>query len=420
MSVEDLSNKIKQRIAPLRFTSARFQYALVKEEMWKVFAMRVVFDRTYEVGKIETYIREPNFVLENYWLSLDDFFKFLDYLKNVDVTHVSPANSTQNINDRWIFNLSTYELYLPGNFPGGDLHFHSSQIGKRNGMDRASYYVEYALQGIVQSRTYYEISLTHNEPPFHDIMEAVNHYWKTEYEYSTIGNRISFFMPLLDGSIRSCELEGDSIAIKLDLDPVSSRYRDLSLAVIAKGKFDSYRKKHMFDSDIVKIKLGFRPLSYTVTLNKASMRLDEFSYYAEQQYGFDPLKESSSKSRTHIVWVDAGYRKDEGGHIAWYNETTNQKFRGVSDCGDSFRCEYAAVIHALNNLAEFLGGDEIEIRADNETVVSQLNLEYAFNKEDLRLLAEEIWKIVKNKFNGKVKFFWVPRGKNKAGKILGS
>jgi ribonuclease HI len=421
LSVEQLTTKLRQKISTLSFKSAKFQFAILKEdEVWKIFAIRVVLDDIQEYGKRDIHISQDNFVLEDYWLSLGQFYEFLEYLKRVDVSHGSPSMINGKIPKELFFTLDSYDLCFFGNFPGGELYFHNSQIGKRNGMDKGCYYTAYSLQGSVQSRSHYELSLTHYEPPFHDVLEAMNYYWKSDYEYSTIGNSLSFFLPHLDGSIRNCELEGQIIRINVDVDTKRASLKDISLAVIAKSEADSFREKYTLQTDTLDIDLGFRPLSYTVTMNRGPVKLDESSYYANRSYSPDNQEDSTHQSRTHIIWVDAGFKKDEGGHIAWFNETTNKKFRKAEDCGDSFRCEYAAVIHALQNVKDFHDGDEIEIRADNETVVNQLSLDNAFNKEDLRQMAEQIWKIVEEQFNGKVKFFWVPRGKNKAGKLLGS
>lgn len=78
----------------------------------------------------------------------------------------------------------------------------------------------------------------------------------------------------------------------------------------------------------------------------------------------------------------------------------------------SNEAEFLAVIQALK---ENPGGD-IEIFSDSELMVNQLNQTYAIKEDRLRKLAEEVWKLCEER---NVSFAWVPRGKNKAGKVLG-
>lgn len=74
--------------------------------------------------------------------------------------------------------------------------------------------------------------------------------------------------------------------------------------------------------------------------------------------------------------------------------------------------EFLAVIGALKENPK----EDIEIFSDSELMVKQLNQEYAIKEERLRKLAEEVWKLCEGR---EVKFNWVPREKNKAGKVLG-
>ena len=82
-------------------------------------------------------------------------------------------------------------------------------------------------------------------------------------------------------------------------------------------------------------------------------------------------------------------------------------------------------IGATNNEAEYLGviaalkensGTDIHIHSDSQLIVNQLNHEYAIKEERLRKLAEEVWKLAEGR---NVTFSWLPREKNKAGKVLG-
>lgn len=53
--------------------------------------------------------------------------------------------------------------------------------------------------------------------------------------------------------------------------------------------------------------------------------------------------------------------------------------------------------------------------SDNEVVVKQLSREYHIGSAKLRALAQQIWQQTQNV---SVKFAWIPRGENLAGKML--
>lgn len=53
--------------------------------------------------------------------------------------------------------------------------------------------------------------------------------------------------------------------------------------------------------------------------------------------------------------------------------------------------------------------------SDNETVVKQLSREYHIGNDKLRKLAMQVWQMTKNV---EVKFQWLPRAENLAGKML--
>ena len=76
------------------------------------------------------------------------------------------------------------------------------------------------------------------------------------------------------------------------------------------------------------------------------------------------------------------------------------------------KSEYLAIIEALKSNVD----DDICIYSDSKLVVNQLNHDYAIKEDRLRLLAQEVWNLSSNL---SVKFIWIPRQNNKAGKILG-
>lgn len=72
--------------------------------------------------------------------------------------------------------------------------------------------------------------------------------------------------------------------------------------------------------------------------------------------------------------------------------------------------EYRAVLRAILQVPEVT-----EILSDSQLVVNQLNHNFHIKDPHLRELALQVWAQAKNK----VKFTWIPRKENKAGKLLG-
>ncbi|WP_455276913.1 RNase H family protein [[Eubacterium] cellulosolvens] len=76
------------------------------------------------------------------------------------------------------------------------------------------------------------------------------------------------------------------------------------------------------------------------------------------------------------------------------------------------QAEYKAIIAALQDVKE----KDIEIYSDSQLAVKQLTYEYSIKEDHLRELANKVWYLCEGR---NVKFFWIPRSKNKAGKVLG-
>ncbi len=74
--------------------------------------------------------------------------------------------------------------------------------------------------------------------------------------------------------------------------------------------------------------------------------------------------------------------------------------------------EYSGVIAALTQNKE----KTITIISDSQLIVNQLNKEYKIKEPRLKVLAEKVWKLCEGR---DVKFKWVPRERNIAGRILG-
>lgn len=92
--------------------------------------------------------------------------------------------------------------------------------------------------------------------------------------------------------------------------------------------------------------------------------------------------------------------------------------RELQDGLSSMEAEYEAVKMAVEYLASNLGATDslIEVKSDNKVVVEQLNHNYHIGKDELRKLAQHIW--LKCTSFKDVRFTWIPREENIAGKLL--
>jgi len=91
-----------------------------------------------------------------------------------------------------------------------------------------------------------------------------------------------------------------------------------------------------------------------------------------------------------------------------------QVFREASAKYTNNEAEYRAVLLALHE-AKLAGYILTEICSDSQLVVNQLNGTYKVNKKELAELRDAILA----KTNGRVKFTWIPREDNLAGRVLG-
>lgn len=102
------------------------------------------------------------------------------------------------------------------------------------------------------------------------------------------------------------------------------------------------------------------------------------------------------------------------GRMAWYNESTNKGWSGQEEGLTNNEAEYLAIYSALSAAED----KDVEILSDSDLAVNQLNRKYHIKKDSLRKLFDKIQDLI-NKKGLNVKFVWVPREKNKAGKYLG-
>ena len=123
-----------------------------------------------------------------------------------------------------------------------------------------------------------------------------------------------------------------------------------------------------------------------------------------------------------IIYTDGGSRGNPGKAAigAVFCNEKDQKIRDYAEfLGDNItnnEAEYSAVIIALKKFKAIFGKElaknsDIEIKADSELVVKQLNAEYKVLEPKIQQLFLEVWNL---KFDFKnVKFKLIPREKNK-------
>lgn len=123
-----------------------------------------------------------------------------------------------------------------------------------------------------------------------------------------------------------------------------------------------------------------------------------------------------------IIYTDGGSRGNPGKAaigVVFCNEK-DQELKKFSDyLGDNLtnnEAEYSAIIFALKKFKAVFGkalakNTDIEIKADSELVVKQLNGEYRLENLKIQQFFIEIWNL---KFDFKaIKFKHIPREKNK-------
>jgi len=123
-----------------------------------------------------------------------------------------------------------------------------------------------------------------------------------------------------------------------------------------------------------------------------------------------------------IIYTDGGSRGNPGKAaigVVFCNEKDQPIKKFGEYLGDNLtnnEAEYSAVISALKKFKALFGKkisevSDLEIRADSELVVKQLNGDYRLENEKIQKFFIEIWNL---KFDFKsVKFKHIPREKNK-------
>lgn len=102
------------------------------------------------------------------------------------------------------------------------------------------------------------------------------------------------------------------------------------------------------------------------------------------------------------------------GRIAWYDETTGENWSGRKSGVTNNEAEYLAIEDALSKVKS----KDVEIVSDSQLVVSQLKREWHIKEARLRKLFDRVQKLIRER-GLNVKFSWIRREGNLAGKYLG-
>lgn len=123
-----------------------------------------------------------------------------------------------------------------------------------------------------------------------------------------------------------------------------------------------------------------------------------------------------------IIYTDGGSRNNPGpAALGVYFPDFNKEYSEFLGIATNNEAEYQGVVFALKKAKQLVGKEnakktEIEIKADSELVVKQLNGEYKLKEEKLIAPFIEIWNL-KQEYK-KVSFTHIPREQNKKADLM--
>jgi len=272
--INPIPDLIKKKIKEFDYNSATAQFALVMDDDFgKIIECRFILDIDHP-HKTKTLLKKDNFVLEEFSLSIEEFQEILDGLKKFDL----------ELNGEMVFKLGNYPIFFGGNFPGRELEFYGRQIMTRHhGIQKPAFLASYYIHQSIAGQLPRDLDLTDYETPLRDGVEAINHFWKTNFQYHDISHNCKIYMPIYDASIKKVSLVNTKFKIKLEISS-STKKDELSLAVIATAPGNhQYRKKHKIMKDEMEIDILFTPNNASLHLNKKGKNIDVYNYYPPDQ-----------------------------------------------------------------------------------------------------------------------------------------
>ncbi len=110
--------------------------------------------------------------------------------------------------------------------------------------------------------------------------------------------------------------------------------------------------------------------------------------------------------------------------MRWFDRATNEIGRHrIGKERDVHEAEFLAVMMALDDILRRLGEREmVELYCDRQVVVNQLNHKAGIKEKTILKIADKVWNLAfqaRKEKEIEVKFLWVSRKDNPAGKMLG-
>ena len=123
----------------------------------------------------------------------------------------------------------------------------------------------------------------------------------------------------------------------------------------------------------------------------------------------------------HQVYVDSSPK----GEVRWIDRATNEIGRHRIGKGKNVHeAEFQALMISLSDVLKRLGEKEmVELYCDRQVVVNQLNHKAGIKEKTILRLADKVWNLAfqaRQEKEIEVRFLWVSRKGNPAGKMLGT
>ncbi|MBI5147391.1 MAG: DUF4145 domain-containing protein [Thaumarchaeota archaeon] len=285
MSKEDqIYNLIKSEIKEHGYNSANFKLALLKEgELWKVIMTKIILDISKPIEPV-TLLKENNFALENISISIEEFNKFLDYLKTVYVGNIKFEGASVNITEEMLYKIGNYKLCFVGNFPSGELYYTSRQDAELHlGIDKPIYHADYAIHDSVTTKAYHKLELIGHKIPLRNVAEALNHYWGTHYEHYNMYTGSMIYLPIFDASIKHCKVKDNQLKLYLNIDTKLVGLDQLSIGMIVQSRNQTFRNSYKITSDAFELKLDLIPDDIQFYLIKNTKKIDAYYWQSPEK-----------------------------------------------------------------------------------------------------------------------------------------
>lgn len=281
MSEEIVFETIVDKVKKMGYNSATLQLALLKQgNLWKIYMARMILDMQ-KPSVQKTLLKTEDFALEDFSISIDEFDRFLEFLKKSYVGNVTFQGNHPDIPAEYFYKIGKYRICFVGNFPGKELYFFRRDIGKSHGIDKPLYFIDYFIHGSVRSMNYHSVDLTNQEIPFKDVLDAINHFWHVKYEaYQASSVSFPFYFPVYDASIASCEFKNGKFIIRIDVDDSVAKREELKISVIIEKK-PEFRQRFQVVTNAIEIPLNSEPDYALIYLTKNGEKIDEYYYRSD-------------------------------------------------------------------------------------------------------------------------------------------